>query len=238
MIAIVTATWMEAARLEARLSQRREADAWGVAGSRGALAGVDVTVYVTGVARACTAFALSRVLLTDPTAVIQVGVGGAFPGSGLTVGEVAVATSDTYADVGAMDGPRLLDIADLGLRLAPTAPGQTFLCDGRLIDALAVGGIARGAFLTSETVTGSQEGAQRLRDRWGEALVESMEGAAAAHACLLEAVPFAQLRGVSNQVGPRDRAAWGLDAALDAATEALLGGLPAAADALEAARRP
>jgi futalosine hydrolase len=44
--------------------------------------------------------------------------------------------------------------------------------------------------------------------------VESMEGAAFMYACLLHGVPFAQVRGVSNRVERRNRAAWRLDEAI------------------------
>ena len=45
--------------------------------------------------------------------------------------------------------------------------------------------------------------------------VESMEGAGFMYACLIHGVPFAQVRGVSNVVERRNRAAWKLDVAIN-----------------------
>ena len=45
--------------------------------------------------------------------------------------------------------------------------------------------------------------------------VESMEGAGFMYACLVEGVPFAQVRAVSNVVERRNRDAWKLKEAVD-----------------------
>jgi futalosine hydrolase len=44
-----------------------------------------------------------------------------------------------------------------------------------------------------------------------------MEGAAAAHVCALHDIPFLEVRGVSNLVEDRDRAAWRIAEAAAAA---------------------
>ena len=190
-----------------------------------AAAGLDprrTPVTVTGIGRGATAFAYARALMQRPTGVVQVGIGGAYPAAGLAVGAVAVATQDTYADLGADDDGRLLSVADLGLHLLPGFPGQTFPADPAL-SAMFAG--VQGPFLTVETATGSAANAARLVDRWGPALVESMEGAAGAHACALDGVPFAQVRAISNLVGPRDRAAWAVREALAAVVDVVVAGV-------------
>ena len=64
--------------------------------------------------------------------------------------------------------------------------------------------VLAGPFVTSSTVTGTDEEA-RLMASAGARVAESMEGAAAAHVCALFGVPFLELRGISNVVGDRDR---------------------------------
>ena len=49
-----------------------------------------------------------------------------------------------------------------------------------------------------------------------------MEGAAAAHICLMYGVPFAEVRGISNLVVDRDRESWDLPAAADVAQRAAI----------------
>ena len=70
-------------------------------------------------------------------------------------------------------------------------------------------------------MTGSKALADTLSHRFGVA-VESMEGAAAAQVCTALGVRFAELRGVSNLVGERDKAKWDLRGAVTSANEAIL----------------
>ena len=42
-----------------------------------------------------------------------------------------------------------------------------------------------------------------------------MEGAGFMYACLIQAVPFAQVRAVSNMVERRNRSAWKIDEAIE-----------------------
>ncbi|HXB92561.1 MAG TPA: hypothetical protein VNU72_09740, partial [Puia sp.] len=53
--------------------------------------------------------------------------------------------------------------------------------------------------------------------------VESMEGAALHFVCLLEKVPFLQLRSVSNDVGTRDKSKWDIKKAVARLNEELIG---------------
>jgi futalosine hydrolase len=66
------------------------------------------------------------------------------------------------------------------------------------------------------TVTGTAERAAVLRRRHPEAVAEAMEGFGVATAATQAALPFAELRTISNPVGPRDRDAWRISDALAA----------------------
>ena len=63
--------------------------------------------------------------------------------------------------------------------------------------------------------------AHELATRTGGA-VESMEGAAILQVGALMGVPAGEIRAISNAVGDRDRAAWKLREAAEAAQTALL----------------
>lgn len=65
-----------------------------------------------------------------------------------------------------------------------------------------------------------------LAERFG-ALVESMEGAAAAHICALYGIPFLEIRGVSNLVEDRNRESWRIDLGAEVAGRATLAVLSA-----------
>jgi len=218
VLVIAVATGREAAPLAAELAgDEREVN--GVRVTDGRLGGTPVRLCVTGVGRGSTAFHLGRVLLDAPTALLQVGIGGGFD-AGPDVGEVALAAQDSYADLGAATEAGWLPARELGFPLLERdgAPVWDTFPTHVAATGAAAGALAApiGPFVTLETVTGTTARAVELSLRHA-ALVESMEGAAAAHACALAGVPFVELRAVSNRVGPRDRAAWRIDDAIAAA---------------------
>jgi futalosine hydrolase len=70
------------------------------------------------------------------------------------------------------------------------------------------------------TVTGTAGGAAALLERCPDAVAEAMEGYGVGVAAAQFGLPFAELRSISNPVGPRDRAGWRLDLAFGALAEA------------------
>ncbi|HEY0274233.1 MAG TPA: hypothetical protein VGC22_13660, partial [Chitinophaga sp.] len=71
------------------------------------------------------------------------------------------------------------------------------------------------------TVSGSASTITRLETRY-QPQVESMEGAAFHYACLVEKVPFLQLRSISNYVEVRDKSKWKIGLAVKHLNDALL----------------
>ena len=230
---LLTSTQEAADAIPPRLDDRAETEVAGLRGVTGRWAGVDVAVHAVGVGRAAAAFTLSRLLLDPPRAVVLLSAGPAYPDSGLADGHLVVAGADTYADLGQESSGGLRDVASLGLRIAPGAPGQTFLSDPRLVESLREHAQAIGAFLTAETTSTRRETAEQRVQRWGRAMAETREGAAVAHACLLESVPMAHLRAIRGTVGasePVDAPAEGLPGVL---LDALEHALPMATEALD-----
>ena len=172
-------------------------------------------------AAAATAEALARA--KEPYRVaVSAGIAGGFAGAA-TVGALLVADRIIAADLGAED-PEAPDgfasVDSLGFGSAVTA--------ARPIAALDRLGAVRGDLLTVNTVTGSAQGAARLLKRYPDAVGEAMEGFGVAMAAARFGVPAAEVRAVSNLVGPRDRGAWRIGealAALTAAVPALIEGL-------------
>ena len=199
--------------------------------------GVDTAVVVTGVDKTNTAHALTCLLQAwAPRLVLQAGVGGAYEGSGLVVGDLALASAEVYADSGASTPGGWIGVRALRLSLAQIGGieyGNRFDLDPgmvggavRAVQAAEWGApppaVRAGLCLTSSTVTGRGDEAAALAARWDRPLIESMEGAAAAHVCALYGVPFLEVRGVSNIVADRDRSTWNLDLAAARAARAAL----------------
>lgn len=184
-------------------------------------------VVVSGVGPVAAALAAWRALFSQPghapfDLLVSAGIGGAYPGSGLKAGDLAVSSAIFQADLGAQDGSAFLPLEALGLSVLPrrSNPGafEAWAGAGALAQA---SGAAFGPMLTLNTVTGTAQRAAELTARFPGALTEGMEGAGVAHAAALAGVPALELRGVSNPVGPRDRSAWQIPAALGATRRGL-----------------
>jgi len=178
-------------------------------------------VLVCGVGKTGAAAATAaRLAKGGVRAVISFGVAGAYPGAGLDVGDVVVATEVAVVDEGLETGDRFVPFARPGMAV----PGAGWTqCDASLVaDAKhAVFRVARGRVATVSVCAGTERLARERRATG--AIAESMEGAAVAHAAALHGVPFAEVRGISNLCGPRDGARFDLATAIrNAAT--VLGG--------------
>lgn len=181
---------------------------------------VSVEVLFTGVGMMATAYALGqRLALADlPGLAIQAGVGGAIDRS-LELGQVVNVRSERCGDLGAEapDGQHL-SLGEIGLH-----PGLPFNRHEVLeVPAgLAALPFAEVAGVTVNRVSGSTVGITRLRARYPEAQVESMEGAAFFYACGRAGVEPLQLRAISNYVEIRNRENWQMREAIGALNAAL-----------------
>jgi futalosine hydrolase len=180
----------------------------------------NVLVEAVGVGPAAAAAGTARLLAGRTCrAVLSLGIAGAFPGRA-AVGGLVIGTRSIAADLGAESPDGFLPIEELGF-------GTSVLeSDPRLVEALrsSLPDAVSGDVLTLATVTGTAATAGRLATRFPEAVAEAMEGYGVAVAAAGAGVPFAELRAISNPIGPRDRAAWRLGdafAALRAAAPAL-----------------
>lgn len=167
-------------------------------------------------------FALTATCAVDgrrPHLVVCAGIGGGFAPAA-PVGALAVADSIVAADLGVRTADGFTSMAELGF-------GRTVHHPPRELSRTVAGalGAAYGPALTVGTVTGTAERAAELAALHPGAVVEGMEGFAVAEAAAFHDLPVLEVRGISNAVGPRDRAAWRIGEALAALTTAF-GKLP------------
>ncbi|MDT4945685.1 MAG: futalosine hydrolase [Pseudonocardiales bacterium] len=167
-------------------------------------------VVVGGVGPAASAAATATALAAESAdLVLSAGIGGGF--APLGIGDVAVASTIVFADLGAQTPEGFTSVSALGFG------SERYEVSPRLAVELADATAGHlGAILTVATVTGTAAGAAELLHRTPDAVAEAMEGAGVAAAARLHGVPVAEIRAVSNQVGPRDRGAWDVPAALAA----------------------
>src|SRR5262245_49645491 len=174
-----------------------------------------IDVLTTGVGMVATAARCSQALSrAQYNLALNFGVCGSFDPD-LTPGTVVHVVRDRLSELGAEDDEAFLTIQQmrlLGNDEFPFSGGQLVNPSPPANDALsrlpAVSGI------TVNTVHGNAQSIAAVAERFGPQ-VESMEGAAFMYACLIHAVPFAQVRAVSNVVERRNREAWTLAEAID-----------------------
>ena len=179
----------------------------------------DVTVTTVGVGPAEAAAGTAVALARGPyDLVVNAGIGGGF--GPLAPGDIAVAASIVFADLGAETADGFAPMSALGFG------GERYDVAAKLAVELAdrTGGHL-GTILTVATVTGTAATAERLARRHPDAVAEGMEGAGVAAAAAAHGVPVAELRAVSNTVGPRDRDAWDVPGALAALGRAVAAAL-------------
>jgi futalosine hydrolase len=173
-----------------------------------------VVIEAVGVGPAAAAAGTARLLATDRyRAVVSAGIAGGFAGRA-PIGATVLGARSIAADLGAETPDGFLPVERLGF-------GRSVLeCDADLIKALAeaLPGAVVGDVLTLATVTGTAATAESLASRFPAAVAEAMEGFGVATAA--GELPFAELRTISNAVGPRDRSAWRLKEALAALSTA------------------
>jgi len=233
-IVILSATAPEQQPVVDALLDADRNDSFGRQRVTGHLADRTMCLVETGIGAVNTAHALTCVLESGrPSLVLMTGIGGAFPGTDLGIGDLALATEEIYGDLG-IAGPEGWQSADaIGIPVVSGDPPRYnhFPLDASHVDsagrslrdfASAAGvAFASGPFVTVQQVTGRDDLARELVARFG-ALCENMEGAAAAHICALYRVPFLEVRGISNRVERRDRDAWDVPRAIDVAGRAVV----------------
>lgn len=194
---------------------------------RAGLTDRSVTVTPIGVGPAVAGAATARLLALAEAAgrpyraVVSAGVAGGFTGRA-EVGDTVLGTASIAADLGAESPDGFIPVDELGMPPALLGAGSRVPADQGLLAALraALPTATAGPVLTVSTVTGTTTSADELRRRHPEAVAEAMEGYGVAVAAAQAGVPFAELRTISNPIGPRDRDAWRLREALAALTAA------------------
>jgi futalosine hydrolase len=176
----------------------------------------DVVVEAVGAGPAAAAAGTARLLATtEYRAVVSAGIAGGFPGRA-QVGATVLGSRSIAADLGAETPDGFLPIEQLGFGTSILEPDTDLL--KALIAALPEAIL--GDILTLSTVTGTAATATRLAEHHPAAVAEAMEGYGVASAAAAVGVAFAELRTISNPIGPRDRAAWRLATAFAALQDA------------------
>ena len=191
---------------------------------RGEVEGRAVILAVTGIGKINTAVGVTSLLERfNPELLVNTGCAGAYRGSGLAVGDLAMATAEVMGDEGVLapDGWHSLEL--IGIPAVERNGGSYFnrfpMTRWAVDKAVHVAettnvSLQHGTFVTVSTASGTAERGEELYRRFG-GICENMEGGAAAQAALLYGVDCMEIRGVSNIVEDRDPVRWDIPLAVE-----------------------
>ncbi|WP_421948319.1 futalosine hydrolase [Phaeodactylibacter xiamenensis] len=183
---------------------------------------VKVALLITGVGLPLTGYALGRVLaLEEWNLVINAGIAGSLSAK-FSPGSVVQVVTERFADLGVEEADgRFTSVHEMGLIEKGQPP---FDEQGRMPNqhAQEFDFLPQAHGISVNRVHGSAASIEQLRQQYPDAEIESMEGAAFFYACLMEKVPFLEIRSVSNFVEPRNRDNWKVEEALSALNKTLI----------------
>lgn len=193
----------------------------------GNLQGHDIFLSHGGIGQVNMAISLTRLLNAHtPTTVLLCGCGGSYPGSDLRIGDLALAKSEFFGDLGVATVDKFIPLEQLNLpqnpQLAPVTQ-QSFPLNPDLLKRAQkiLPDAACGAFVTVNCCSSNPELSIELQQRSG-GICENMEGAAVAQVCAEFDIPLLQLRGISNPTGTRDPQQWDITGGAEAAQTGIL----------------
>lgn len=234
MIALLAAVAEETVLIREALEDSVPQTVHGMPLLSGRIHGQEVCLAHGGIGKAAAAAAtISLLLACRADALLLFGCGGAYPNSGLHIGDLALAESEIFADEGVATQQGFADLAAMGLPMRkgdgtffnswPTDARLQEFAQAALLDRHGAnrGKLGKGAFVTVSTCTGTTARALEIEARTG-GICENMEGAAVALACRQLAVPLLEIRGISNRVEDRDTGRWDLAEAMTAAQQAVM----------------
>jgi futalosine hydrolase len=216
-IAITAATYGEISALAKAFQAQRQSGSlpWDTFVAEDSRKRITFIISGIGTSNASAAASLAAHLFA-PQLLISTGCAGAYPGCGLEVGDLALATVEVFADEGVAspEGWRPLECIGIPLMerngihyfneipLSPHANSAAL----QLADSLGIALVA-GTFLTVATCSGTTARGKELKSRFG-GLCENMEGAAVALVAARYGIECLEIRGISNQVENRDITRW------------------------------
>ena len=189
----------------------------------GGICGSRVYLAVTGIGKVnAAAAAMALIDRYVPSLIINTGCAGAYVGSGLAVGDIALATSEILGDEGVLttDGWETLEAIGIpSVKQGGTSYFNEFPLSrqaaSRAAELAASRGIPlrSGRFVAVSTCSGTSVRGSELFRRFG-GLCENMEGAAVAQVALSCGIGCLEIRGISNMVEDRDLSRWDIPTAV------------------------
>ncbi len=165
--------------------------------------GLSIVVCICGVGKVNAAYGTTLLLERfHPDIIYVIGVGGAYPSSGLNIGDIAIAEKEIYGDEGLALKKSFHTMEEINLPLLRIKESSYFNEFSMCIPNHLKEFKNKGNFITVSSCTGCLEKSLQIEQRFG-AVCENMEGAAVAHICTFYRMPVVEIRGISNIIEDR-----------------------------------
>ncbi|KAB2836198.1 MAG: futalosine hydrolase [Candidatus Brocadia sp.] len=176
---------------------------------------LNIDILITGVGLMHTAYFMGKVLANNTyNLALQLGIAGSFRRD-IAIGMTVNVVEEVVADLGAEDKGNFLDAMELHLLPPDQFPYQA----GKLLNktpdsAYGTSELKKVKGISVNKVHGYQHSIDKIIQKY-DPDIESMEGAAFFHACLIERVPCLQIRTISNYVEDRNKDRWKIPLAIE-----------------------
>lgn len=169
----------------------------------------DTDILITGIGLTATTYHLTRYFsLKKPDIVIQAGVGGCF-NKQLSLGSVLAIKQETIADESVIELKSLKTLFDLQLVPQNRFPYTKGWLMNSNKDLLKKTKLKTVKGISVNEITTSKQKIEFYTKAFNP-VAESMEGAALHYVCLMEKIPFVQIRSISNYIGERNKKNWNM----------------------------
>ena len=167
----------------------------------------NVDLLISGIGLTASTYHLAKQLaLKKYDIVIQAGVGGSFD-LNVPLGAVVAIRQDTIADQSVVELQKLRTLFDLKLVPQDQYPYKKGWLINPNKDILKKTKLKIVKGISVNQISTSKQMIKFYRNVFAP-VTESMEGAALHYVCLMENVPFLQIRSISNYIGERNKKKW------------------------------
>jgi futalosine hydrolase len=180
-----------------------------------------VETIITGVGMMNTTYTLAKYFTREkPTLAIQAGIAGTLHRI-YAPGMVVCVKEDMLGDLGVVENNEWKDVFDLGLAEENTLPWFQKKLVNPHRDLFSKLQLECVRSISVNQVSTNVEAIRKMKEKYMP-VIESMEGAAFHYVCLMEKIPFIQIRAISNMVGERNKSCWKTYEAINALNEELI----------------
>jgi futalosine hydrolase len=168
---------------------------------------LEMDVLIGGIGLTASTYQLTRHLsIRKPDLVVQAGVAGGFD-KHLPLASVVCVKKDRIADESVVEEKQLRTLFDLRLLDKNQPPYNQGWLQNPYTTLLERSRLQQVTGITVNHISTSNKMMALYHEHYKPSL-ESMEGAALHYVCLMENIPFIQLRAISNYAGERNKKKW------------------------------